>query len=315
MEKRRLGQSDLTAAPLAFGGNVFGWTADEAMSFKLLDAFVDAGFTLIDTADVYSKWAPENVGGESEVIIGNWLASRGNRDEVIIASKFGLEMGAGRVGLAPAYMMRAVEDSLRRLKTDYIDLYQSHRDDPDTPIEATLEAYARLIEQGKVREIGASNFTADRLKQALDISASQGLPRYQTLQPIYSLVERDTIEGPLQDLCVAEEIGIIGFYSLASGFLTGKYRSKMDMKGQARGPRVEKYLNNKGFGIVAALDNVAARHNAKPGQIALAWLMTRPAVAAPIASATNLDQLSEMITSVNITLTLADIEQLNEASD
>ena len=244
----------------------------------------------------------------------DWLASRGNRDKVIIASKFGLEMGPGKVGLAPAYMMQAVEDSLRRLKTDYIDLYQSHRDDPDTPIEATLEAYARLIEQGKVREIGASNFTADRLKQALDISASQGLPRYQTLQPIYSLVERDTFEGPLQELCVAEEIGVIGFYSLASGFLTGKYRSKADMEGQIRGPRVEKYLNDKGFGIVAALDDVAARHKAKPGQIALAWLMARPAVAAPIASATNLDQLSEMIASVNVTLTQPDIEQLNKAS-
>ncbi len=186
MEKRRLGRSSLTAAPLAFGGNVFGWTADEAMSFKLLDAFVDGGFTLIDTADVYSKWAPGNAGGESEVIIGNWLASRGNREKVIIASKFGLEMGPGKVGLAPAYMMQAVEDSLRRLKTDYIDLYQSHRDDPNTPIEATLESYARLIEQGKVREIGASNFTADRLKEALDIGANQGLPRYQTLQPVYS---------------------------------------------------------------------------------------------------------------------------------
>ena len=209
MEKRQLGSSSLTVAPITFGGNVFGWTADEAMSFKLLDAFVDAGFDFIDTADVYSRWHDGNEGGESETLIGKWLASRGGRDKVIIATKFGMEMGPGKVGLSPAYMVEAVEASLRRLKTDYIDLYQSHKDDPDTPVEATLEAYARLIEQGKVREIGASNFTADRLKEALDLS-KKGLPRYQSLQPIYSLVERDTLEGPLEELGLAENVGVSG---------------------------------------------------------------------------------------------------------
>jgi len=224
-----------------------------------------------------------------------------------------MEMGPGKVGLSPAYMVEAVEASLRRLKTDYIDLYQSHKDDPDTPVEATLEAYARLIEQGKVREIGASNFTAERLKEALDLS-KKGLPRYQSLQPIYSLVERDTLEGPLEDLCLAENVGVIGFYSLASGFLTGKYRSKDDMAGQIRAPRVEKYLNDKGFGVVAALDEVAEKHGAKPGQVAMAWLMARPSVCAPIASATNLDQLDELVKSVNVTLDAGDIAKLDAAS-
>jgi aryl-alcohol dehydrogenase-like predicted oxidoreductase len=313
MEKRQLGSSSLTVAPITFGGNVFGWTADEAMSFKLLDAFVDAGFDFIDTADVYSRWHDGNEGGESETLIGKWLASRGGRDKVIIATKFGMEMGPGKVGLSPAYMVEAVEASLRRLKTDYIDLYQSHKDDPDTPVEATLEAYARLIEQGKVREIGASNFTADRLKEALDLS-KKGLPRYQSLQPIYSLVERDTLEGPLEDLCLAENVGVIGFYSLASGFLTGKYRSKADMAGQIRAPRVEKYLNDKGFGVVAALDEVGEKHGAKPGQVAMAWLMARPSVCAPIASATNLDQLDELVKSVDVTLDAGDIAKLDAAS-
>jgi aryl-alcohol dehydrogenase-like predicted oxidoreductase len=313
MEKRQLGSSSLHVAPITFGGNVFGWTADEAMSFKLLDAFVDAGFDFIDTADVYSRWHEDNEGGESEVIIGNWLASRGGRDKVVIATKFGMEMGPGKVGLSPKYMVEAVEASLRRLKTDYIDLYQSHKDDPDTPVEATLEAYAKLIEQGKVREIGASNFTAERLKEALDLS-KKGLPRYQSLQPIYSLVERDTLEGPLEDLCLAENVGVIGFYSLASGFLTGKYRSDADKAGRIRAPRVEKYMNDKGFGVVAALDEIAEKHGAKPGQVAMAWLMARPSVCAPIASATNLDQLDELVKSVDVSLDADDIARLDAAS-
>ena len=224
-----------------------------------------------------------------------------------------MEMGPGKVGLSPNYMVEAVEASLRRLKTDYIDLYQSHKDDPDTPVEATLEAYAKLIEQGKVREIGASNFTADRLKEALDLS-EKGFPRYQSLQPIYSLVERDTFEGALEDLCLAENIGVIGFYSLASGFLTGKYRSKADMEGRIRGPRVEKYLNDKGFGIISALDEVAEKHNAKPGQVAMAWLIARPSVCAPIASATNLEQLEELVKSVDISLEADDIAKIDAAS-
>lgn len=313
MKKRQLGASSLTVAPITFGGNVFGWTVDEAMSFKILDTFVGAGFDFIDTADVYSRWNEGNKGGESETIIGNWLASRRGRDRVVIATKFGMEMGPDKVGLSPKYMAEAVEASLRRLKTDYIDLYQSHKDDPDTPVEATLEAYARLIEQGKVREIGASNFTAERLKEALDLSEG-GLPRYQSLQPIYSLVERDTLEGALEDLCLAENVGVIGYYSLASGFLTGKYRSKADMEGQTRGPRVEKYLNDKGYGVVAALDEIAAKHGAMPGQVAMAWLMARPSVCAPIASATKLSQLDELLKSVDLLLDADDIARLDVAS-
>ena len=314
MQKRQLGQSSLHVYPITFGGNVFGWTADEAMSFKLLDAFLGAGFNFVDTADVYSRWHPGNAGGESEVIIGNWLKARGGRDKVILATKLGIEMAPGKKGLSKKYMVQAVEDSLRRLQTDYIDLYQSHRDDPETPIEETLSAYQDLIKAGKVREIGASNFTAERLAESLKISTEKGLPRYQSLQPQYSLVERAEFEGPLEDLCLAEKIGTIGYYSLASGFLTGKYRSRADMEGRARGARVEKYLNDYGFGVIAALDDVAKRYNAKPVQIALAWLIARPSVTAPIASATNLDQLAEMLKAAEITLDAAAIEQIDVAS-
>ncbi len=314
MQKRQLGQSSLHVYPITFGGNVFGWTADEAMSFKLLDAFLGAGFNFVDTADVYSRWHPGNSGGESEVIIGNWLKARGGRDKVILATKLGIEMAPGKKGLSKKYMVQAVEDSLRRLQTDYIDLYQSHRDDPETPIEETLSAYQDLIKAGKVREIGASNFTAERLAESLKISTEKGLPRYQSLQPQYSLVERAEFEGPLEDLCLAEKIGTIGYYSLASGFLTGKYRSRADMEGRARGARVEKYLNDYGFGVIAALDDVAKRYNAKPVQIALAWLIARPSVTAPIASATNLDQLAEMLKAAEITLDAAAIEQIDVAS-
>src|SRR4051794_33836758 len=235
MELRRLGQSSFEVPPIAFGCNVFGWTADEATSFALLDAWLDAGFNFLDTADVYSRWHPGNKGGESETIIGKWLKARGNRDKVIIATKLGMEIAPGKKGLSRKYMMQAVEDSLRRLQTDYIDLYQSHRDDPDTPIEETLSAFGELIKQGKVREIGASNFSAARLAESLKISGEKGLPRYQSLQPHYSLVERSEFEGRLEDLCLQEKIGVIGYYSLASGFLTGKYRSKGDAAGRARG--------------------------------------------------------------------------------
>jgi aryl-alcohol dehydrogenase-like predicted oxidoreductase len=314
MEKRQLGQSSLHVYPITFGGNVFGWTADEAMSFRLLDAFVAAGFNFIDSADVYSRWHPGNKGGESEEIIGNWLKARGGRDKIIVATKLGIEMGPGKKGLSREYMMRAVEDSLRRLKTDYIDLYQSHRDDPETPIEETLSAYADLIKQGKVREIGASNFTAARLGESLKISAEKGLPRYQSLQPLYSLVERAEFEGPLEDLCLNEKIGVIGYYSLASGFLTGKYRSQADADRRVRGPRVQKYLNDYGFGVVAALEDVAKRYNAKPVQIALAWLIARPSVTAPIVSATNLDQLTEVLKAARIELDASAIQQIDAAS-
>jgi aryl-alcohol dehydrogenase-like predicted oxidoreductase len=314
MEKRRLGQSSLEVAPIAFGGNVFGWTADENMSFRLLDAFIDAGFNLIDTADVYSRWHPGNQGGDSEIIIGKWLKARGNRDKVIIATKFGMEMGPGRKGLSRAYMMRCVEDSLRRLQTDCIDLYQSHRDDPDTPVEETLSAFADLVRQGKVREIGASNFTAPRLAESLRVSAEKGLPRYQSLQPLYSLVERGEFEGELESLCLKEKIGVISYYSLASGFLTGKYRSTADAKGRARGSRVEKYLNDAGFRVLKALDEVAGRYGAKPVQIALAWLIARPSIAAPIASATTPEQLAELLKAAEIKLDQESIRKIDDAS-
>lgn len=314
MQKRQLGQSSLHVYPITFGGNVFGWTADEKTSFALLDRFVGGGFNFIDTADVYSRWHPGNQGGESEVIIGNWLKARGGRDKIILATKLGIEMAPGKKGLSRQYMTQAVEDSLRRLRTDYIDLYQSHRDDPDTPIEETLSAYADLIKAGKVREIGASNFSADRLAASLKISTDKGLPRYQSLQPQYSLVERAEFEGPLEDLCLREKVGVIGYYSLASGFLTGKYRSKADAEGRIRGSRVEKYLNDYGFGVVKALDNVAKRYNAKPGQVAIAWLIARPSVTAPIASATSIEQLDELMGAAEITLDPAAIAEIDAAS-
>jgi aryl-alcohol dehydrogenase-like predicted oxidoreductase len=314
MEKRTLGQSSLVVPPITFGCNVFGWTADEATSFKLLDAWLDAGFNFLDTADVYSRWFPGNSGGESEVIIGKWMKARGNRDKIVLATKLGIEMAPGKKGLSAAYMASAVEASLTRLQTDYIDLYQSHRDDPETSIEETLTAYAGLIKQGKVREIGASNFSADRLAESLKISTAKGLPRYQSLQPQYSLVERNEFEGPLEELCLAEKVGVIGYYSLASGFLTGKYRSAADAEGKMRGSRVQKYLNAYGFGVLAALDQVAKRYEAKPGQIAVAWLIARPSVTAPIVSATTLEQLAELVEAAEIELDEDSIAKIDAAS-
>jgi len=314
MEKRTLGQSSLEVPPITFGCNVFGWTVDEKTSFALLDAWLHAGFNFLDTADVYSRWHTGNSGGESETIIGNWMRSRNNRDKIVVATKLGIEMAPGKKGLSRAYMQQAVEASLRRLKTDHIDLYQSHRDDPDTPIEETLSAYADLIKQGKVREIGASNFSADRLAASLKISADKGLPRYQSLQPQYSLMERMEFEGPLEALCLREKIGVIGYYSLASGFLTGKYRSSADTTGRPRGAGVAKYLNDRGLGVLKALDEVAKRYEAKPGQIAIAWLIARPGVTAPIASATNLEQLAELAEAAEIELDAESIEKLDAAS-
>jgi aryl-alcohol dehydrogenase-like predicted oxidoreductase len=311
MEKRRLGKSDITVAPLCLGGNVFGWTADEAVSFALLDAFVDAGFNFIDTADVYSKWAPGHHGGESEIIIGEWLKRRGKRDDVIIATKVGSEMGPGKKGLSKAYITRAVEESLRRLNTDYIDLYQSHRDDEATPVEETLAAYAALIEAGKVRAIGASNFTAARLAAALEASRRHGLPRYETLQPEYNLMVRE-FEQELAPLCAREGLGVIPYFGLASGFLTGKYRSKADLKQSQRGEDVEGYLNERGFRVLTALDAVAERCNATPAQVALAWLMTK--ITAPIASATSLKQLDDLVASARVTLSPTDVGLLDQAS-
>jgi len=314
MEMRRLGQSSLEVPPITFGCNVFGWTADEATSFTLLDAWLDAGFNFLDTADVYSRWFPGNSGGESEVIIGKWMKARGNRDKIVLATKLGIEMAPGKKGLSAAYMASAVEASLTRLQTDYIDLYQSHRDDPETPIEETLSSYADLIKQGKVREIGASNFSADRLAESLRVSAAKGLPRYQSLQPHYSLVERNEFEGALEELCLAETVGVIGYYSLASGFLTGKYRSAADAEGKMRGSRVQKYLNAYGFGVLKALDEVAKRYEAKPGQIAVAWLIARPSVTAPIVSATTLEQLAELVEAAEIELDEDSIAKIDAAS-
>jgi aryl-alcohol dehydrogenase-like predicted oxidoreductase len=314
MEKRKLGGTGFQVAPLAFGGNVFGWTADEAMSFRLLDAFVDAGFNLIDTADSYSRWAKGHAGGESEAVIGRWIARRGRHDDVIVATKVGSDMGQGHKVLRKDYILQAVEASLRRLQVDSIDLYQSHWDDENTPLEETLSAYDQLLRQGKVKAVGASNLTAARLAQALETSKATGLPRYATLQPHYNLYERATFEGELQALCLREGIGVITYFSLAAGFLTGKYRSEADYGKSARGPGMKKYLNPRGTEILAALDEVAHRLGATPAQVALAWLLTRRGVTAPIASATNLDQLREMLRAVSLKLDAEAIATLDGAS-
>ena len=314
MQKRKLGNSGLEVAPLAFGGNVFGWTADEATSFGLLDAFVAAGCNLIDTADVYSKWVPGNKGGESETIIGNWLKRGGKREMVVIATKVGLEMGPDRKGLSKAHILRSVEESLKRLQTDYIDLYQSHAEDNATPLEETLEAYAQLIRQGKVRAIGASNYSAEQLRKAIEISTQCGYPCYQSLQPLYNLYSRAGFENELEPLCLEMNIGVINYYPLASGFLTGKYRSEADLGKSARGQAVKKYLDERGFGILRALDEVAKSHRSTPAKVALAWLMARPGITAPIASATNLAQLNELIGATQLKLDNGSIERLNRAS-
>ena len=313
MIKRRLGKSNLEIGPLVFGGNIFGWTADEPTSFKLLDAFVASGLNMIDTADVYSKWAPGNHGGESETIIGNWLAKRGGRDKMLIATKLGVEMAPGEQGLSRAYIFREVERSLARLKTDYIDLYQSHKDDQETPMEETFVAFADLIKAGKVRVIGASNIKADRLAQALKISAANGLPRYESLQPWYNLYDRADFEGDLADLCRRENLGVIPYFSLASGFLTGKYRSEKDLQGKARGYRAKNMLNERGFRILKALDTVSADTGATPAQISLAWLMAH-GVTAPIASATSIDQFKELLGATTLELKPDSVRLLDEAS-
>lgn len=314
MQRRKLGRSGLDIAPLVFGGNVFGWTIDEKASFSLLDAFLDAGFDCVDTADVYSRWKPGNKGGESETIIGNWFKARGNRSKVILASKCGNEMGPDKKGLRKAYIVQAIEDSLKRLQTDYIDLYQSHRDDPSTPVEETMEAHAQLVKAGKVRVVGASNYTAARLKASLDASKKAGIPRYETLQPNYNLCDRTEFEGDLQNLCVAEGVTVIPYYSLASGFLTGKYRSEADVGDRARGPGVKKHLNARGFGILKALDEVSAKHRATQAQVALAWLLAQPAIAAPIASATTTAQLADILKATALKLDGSDLASLAKAS-
>jgi len=314
VEMRQLGRSGLAIAPLVLGGNVFGWTADEATSFAILDAFVGAGFNCIDTADVYSRWMPGHVGGESETVIGAWLRARGGRDKVVIATKFGAPMADDKKGLSRAYMMQAVEASLKRLGADYIDLYQSHFDDPDAPQDEVAEGFARLVEQGKVRAIGASNFAADRLSSALAAATSKGLPRYESLQPQYNLADRDRFEGPLQDLCVREDVGVICYYGLASGFLTGKYRSEADLGKSMRGRGVKRYLDDRGMGILKALDEVAAATGSTPAQVSLAWLLAQPGVTAPIASATSVAQLNEIVGAAELRLEADQLKALNAAS-
>jgi aryl-alcohol dehydrogenase-like predicted oxidoreductase len=315
MQLRPLGRSGLQVSPLCFGGNVFGWTVDEATAFSLLDAWLDAGFNFIDTADVYSGWVPGHVGGESETIIGKWLRASGKRHRVVLATKVGKSMGAGKQGLSPAYIRQAVEDSLRRLQTDHIDLYQSHDDDASTPLQDTLGAFAELIAAGKVRAIGASNYSAPRLAQALDVAERLKLPRYETLQPLYNLYDRQVYEQALEPLCAQRGLGVINFYALAAGFLTGKYRSAADAGKSARGAgTTAKYLNPRGLRILAALDDAATRHNAKPGQVALAWQMARPTITAPIASATTLAQLGELAAAAQLKLDADTLAALDAAS-
>ena len=314
MQTRKLGRSTLQVSPLAFGGNVFGWTTDEATSFKLLDRFVDEGFNFIDTADMYSKWVPGNKGGESETIIGKWLKKTGKRDKVVVATKVGMEMAPDKKGLSPAYIKSAVEDSLKRLQTDYIDLYQSHTDDAATPLADTLGAYDKLIKAGKVRVIGASNYSAERFEEALAVSKKNSLPRYESMQPNYNLIDRGDFEAKMQDVCVKNDVGVISYFSLASGFLTGKYRSEADLSKGPRGQMVKKYLNDKGFKVLAALDSVAKETSSTAGRVALAWVLAQPSIAAPIASATTLPQLDDLFAATRLKLDAGTLQRLDAAS-
>lgn len=316
MNRRPLGRTGLEIAPLVFGGNVFGWTVDQATSFALLDRFVDAGLNAIDTADVYSSWVPGNQGGESETIIGNWLkSSPGRREKTVIITKVGWAFGPDDKGLSAKRIMTAVEDSLRRLQTDYIDLYLSHCPDPDTPVEESLRAYETLIRQGKVKAIGASNHDAAQLREALTLASAKGLPRYEVCQPEYNLYDRSSYEGELRDLCIAERLGVITYYSLASGFLSGKYRSSNDQPKSVRGPGISKYLNPRGLRILDALDSVAGAHGAQPAEVALAWLIAQEGITAPIASATSIDQLDSLVRATRLSLLPADMSLLNAASE
>ncbi len=314
-ERRALGRSGLSIAPFALGGNVFGWTAGEAEGFRLLDAFVSAGYNLIDTADVYSTWVAGHQGGESETMIGNWLRDSGRRSEVVLATKVGMDMGSNGKGLSAAHIARSIDDSLRRLRTDHIDLYQAHADDPDIPLDETLEAFTRLVEDGKVRAIGASNYSALRLEEALRTSAERGFARFESLQPRYNLLDRREFEATLAPLCHAEGLGVIPYASLASGFLTGKYRSRADFSKSPRGPRMEARLNARGNRILAALDEVSRRLGTSPAVVALAWLLAQPVVTAPIASATSLPQLDELLAAPSLALDPESIRLLNAASD
>ena len=314
MQRVKLGKSDLEVPVICLGGNVFGWTVSEADAFRQLDAALEAGLNFIDTADVYSRWLPGHKGGESETILGKWLAKGDKRNNVILATKLGLDMGDGKKGLKAGYIEQAVEDSLRRLQTDFIDLYQAHRDDPETPLEETLGAFDKLVRQGKVRHIGASNYSGPRLKEALRISKDNGLVGYVSIQPQYNLVAREEFETDLLPVVQEHTLGVIPYYSLAAGFLTGKYRSKQDADGKARGGTVAKYLNDWGFNVLHALDEVAREHQSTPGRVALAWLMVQPGVTAPIASATSEKHLTDLIEATKLKLDHASLEKLNTVS-
>ncbi|MBL8576321.1 MAG: aldo/keto reductase [Mesorhizobium sp.] len=314
MQKRRLGKTELDIAPLVLGGNVFGWTADEKTSFAILDRFVDAGLNAVDTADSYSRWIPGNKGGESETIIGKWMKSRGNRDKVVVITKVGSDMGQGRTDLSASYIMRAAEQSLKRLQVEAIDLYLSHWPDETVPYDETLGAYQRLIEQGKVRWCGCSNLDAGQLEASLRVASQRKLPRYEVLQPEYNLYDRSSFDGALRDLCIREEIGVITYFSLAKGFLSGKYRSEADLGKSPRGQGVAAYLDARGHRILAALDAASARHEATPAEVALAWVIARPGVTAPIASATSIAQTDSLIRAASLKLTTEDIAELDKAS-
>jgi aryl-alcohol dehydrogenase-like predicted oxidoreductase len=314
MTKRALGTSGLSIAPLVLGGNVFGWTADEKTSFAVLDAFIDLGFNCIDTADAYSTWGPGNKGGESETIIGKWMKARKNRDRVVIVTKVGSEMGPGKKGLKPGYIAQAVEASLKRLGTDYIDLYLAHWPDPEASPEETMAGFGKVMKEGKARAIGASNHDAAMLKAAAAASRKLGVAEYSALQPHYNMAERKHFEGDLQKYCIDHKLGVITYFALAKGFLSGKYRSEADLKKSARGEGVAQYLNDRGFAILAALDKVSKAHSATQAQVALAWLMTRPGVTAPIASATTVEQVNDIAKSASLALSADDIAALDKAS-
>lgn len=315
MQKRKIGNSGISIPPIIIGGNVFGWTVDEQTSFRLLDACYDAGLVCIDTADVYSRWVEGNQGGESETIIGKWMKQRNNRSEMIICTKLGKEMGPGKKGLSPAYIQQAAIDSLRRLQTDYIDLYQSHDDDHNTPLEDTLGSFSQLIRDEKIRAIGASNFSASRLAEALDLSKRKGLARYESLQPLYNLYDRKQFETELRPVCMENNLAVISFYSLGSGFLTGKYRDESDFSKSLRGRYMKKYFNERGFRILHVLDRISASYNSTPAAVALAWLMARPGMTAPIASITKIQQLDDLVRAINLRLDDGSIKLLNEAGE
>ncbi|TCK80639.1 aldo/keto reductase [Albibacterium bauzanense] len=314
MKKRTIGKSTLSVAPIAFGANVFGWTLNEKESFKILDEFVDNGFNLIDTADTYSTWVPGNVGGESETIIGNWIKQGNKRDRIILATKFGGDMGQGKKDLSAKYMKEAVEKSLKRLQTDYIDLYQSHYDDLETPVEETMEAFNQLVKDGKVRFIGASNLSAERIESSLKVSQANNWASYVSIQPLYNLYEREKFETEYALLVNKYELGVLNYYALASGFLSGKYRGEKDLNLSERGPGIKKYLGKRGFKILSALDTLALKYNATQARIAIAWLLHKPGITAPIASATNTEQLFELLKAASLDLSKEDVEYLDQES-